>query len=124
MNLSSNYQPDLDAIARNLIAIDLAYLSPEEATPYEYELSVIAALNEALENATLALKLTESPDFWQRFYPMLSDAAALLNTQLAPLLDLNAERHTEMSETSTKSQLTTYEQPIPSYAHLPIYHKP
>ena len=34
--------PDLDAIARNLIALDLAHLSPEEAATYEHELSAIA----------------------------------------------------------------------------------
>ena len=37
---------------------------------------------------------------------MLSDAAALLSSQLAPLLDLNAERHTEMAEAVSKSPLT------------------
>ena len=98
MNLSSSTQPDLDAIARNLIALDLAYLSPEEATPYEYELLAIASLNEALETADLALKLAKSPALWQRLHPLLSDAAALINSQVAPLLSLNAERHVEMSE--------------------------
>ena len=98
MNSSIDYQPDLDAITRNLIALDLAYLSPEEAATYERELSAIAALNEALESASHALTLTESSDFWQRLHPMLSDAAALLSSQIAPILDLNAERHLEMSE--------------------------
>ena len=35
--------PDLDAIARNLTALDLAHLTPEESTAYEHELSVIAS---------------------------------------------------------------------------------
>ena len=100
-----SFSPDLDAIARNLIALDLAHLSPEEAAPYEHELSVIAALNEALESASQALTLTKSSDFWQRLHPMLSDAAALLSSRLAPILDLNAERHTEMSETPKESHL-------------------
>ena len=91
MDLFSSNQSDLDAIARNLIALDLAHLTPEESTAYEHELSAIASLNEALETATEALK-GHSPQFWQRLYPMLSNAAALLSSQLAPLLDLNAER--------------------------------
>ena len=96
--------PDLDAIARNLIALDLAYLDPEEAAAYERELSVIAALNEALEAADQALKLADSLLFWQRLYPMLSDAAALTASQIAPLLDLNAERQGEMSAAITQPQ--------------------
>ena len=101
--ISSN--PDLDAIARNLIALDLAHLSPKEAAPYEHELSVIAALNEALESANQALTRTESSDFWQRLHPMLSDAAALLSSRLALLLDLNAERHTKISEAASRPPL-------------------
>ena len=89
--------PDLDGIARNLSYLDLAHLTPEESTAYEHELSVIAALNEALETATAALQ-GNSPQFWQQLYPMLSDAATLLSSQLAPLLDLNAERSFPMTE--------------------------
>ncbi|MEO0704395.1 MAG: hypothetical protein AAF050_01890 [Cyanobacteria bacterium J06649_5] len=102
MDLSSSNQPDLDAIARNLIALDIAHINPEEATAYEHELSVIAALNDALETTALALRLDEPPLLWQRLQPMLSDAAALLSSQIAPLLDLNAERHFEMSEHPTR----------------------
>lgn len=83
---------DLDGIARNLTALDLAHLSPEECADYEHELSAIASLNEALESAATALSSSHSPQFWQRLYPLLSDAAALLSSQLAPLLDRNAER--------------------------------
>jgi len=90
-------QPDIDAIARNLIALDLAHLEPEECADYELELSVIAALNEALETATEALK-SNRPQFWQQLYPKLSDAAALLSSQLAPLLDTNAERSFPITE--------------------------
>lgn len=97
--------PDLDAIARNLSALDLAHLDPEEAAAYEHELSAIAALNDALETTDLALKLAKFPLFWQRLHPMLSDAAALLSSQLAPLLDLNAERHFELSETPAEPPL-------------------
>jgi hypothetical protein len=32
MSIYNSRQPDLDAIARNLIALDLAHLSPEEST--------------------------------------------------------------------------------------------
>ena len=97
--------PNLDAITRNLSALDLAHLDPEEAAAYERELSAIAALNDALETTDLALKLAKSPLFWQRLYPMLSDAAALLSSQMAPLLDLNAERHFELSETPAEPPL-------------------
>ena len=90
--------PDLDAIARNLIALDLAHLTPEESAAYEHELSAIAALNEALETTATALRVANSPPMWQRLYPMLSDAAALLSSQLAPLLDLNAERSFPITE--------------------------
>lgn len=83
--------PDLDAIARNLSYLDLAHVTPAECAAYEHELSAIASLNEALEIATEAVK-GNRPQFWQQLYPMLSDAAALLSSQLAPLLDLNAER--------------------------------
>ncbi|PZO10716.1 MAG: hypothetical protein DCF25_20345 [Leptolyngbya foveolarum] len=72
--------PDLDAIARNLIALDLAHLTPEESTAYEQELSAIASINEALEITVEALK-GHSPQFWQRLHPLLSDAAALLRTR-------------------------------------------
>ena len=91
MDVHTSSQHDLDAIARNLIALDLAHISPEESAAYEHELSAIASLNEALETATEALQ-GNRPQFWQRLYPILSDAAALLLSQLAPLLDLNAER--------------------------------
>ena len=97
----SGSRPDLDAIARNLIALDLAYLTPEESTAYENELSAIASLNDALETTTQALKLPNAPNIWQRLHPQLSDAAALLASQLAPLFDLNAERHAEMSAGAT-----------------------
>ena len=48
--------PDLDGIARNLSYLDLAHLTPEESTAYEHELSVLAALNEALETTAEALQ--------------------------------------------------------------------
>lgn len=83
--------PDLDAIARNLNYLDLAHLTPEEAADYEHELSAIASLNEALETAAIALK-GPNPEFWQQLQPIISDAAALLSSQLAPLIDLNGER--------------------------------
>ena len=88
--------PDLDAIARNLTALDLAHLTPEEAADYELELSAIASLNEALEISAAALKMPNHPKVWSQLYPILSDAAALLSSQLAPLLDLNAERSTDL----------------------------
>ena len=88
---------DLDMIARNLSYLDLAHLTPEESAAYEHELSAIAALNEALETATAALK-GQQPQFWEQLYPLLSDAAALLSSQLAPLLDLNAERSFPITE--------------------------
>mgnify|MGYP001792349446 CR=1 FL=1 len=88
--------PDLDAIARNLIALDLAHLTPEEAADYELELSAIASLNEALEISAAALKMPNHPKVWPQLYSILSDAAALLSSQLAPLLDLNAERSTDL----------------------------
>ena len=101
-----NYSPppDLDAIARNLSYLDLAYLTPEESTAYEHELSVLAALNEALETATEALQ-GKQPQFWQQLYPLLSNAAALLSSQLAPLLDLNAERSFPMTEQPVERRL-------------------
>ena len=52
MDAYTSLQPDLDAIARNLTALELAHLTPEEAADYEHELSVIASLNEALEITT------------------------------------------------------------------------
>lgn len=89
---------DLDAITRNLIALDLAHLNPEDATQYEHELSVLAALNEALETSATALKTVDPPDFWQQLHPLLSEVAALASSQVAPLLDLNAERSFEISD--------------------------
>ena len=88
--------PDLDAITRNLIALDLAHLTSEEAVDYELELSAIASLNEALEITAAALKMPSHPKVWPQLYPILSDAAALLSSQLAPLLDLNAERSNDL----------------------------
>ena len=96
--------PDLDAIARNLSYLDLAHLTPEESAAYEHELSAIAALNEALETATAALQGNHH-QFWQQLYPMLSDAAALLSSQLAPLLDRNAERSFPMTERPVEKPL-------------------
>ena len=87
---------DLDAIARNLTALDLAHLTTEEAADYELELSAIASLNETLEIAAAALKMPTHPKVWPQLYPILSDAASLLSSQLAPLLDLNAERSTDL----------------------------
>ena len=97
MQSNINELPDLDAIARNLSYLDLAHLTPEESTAYEHELSAIAALNEALETVTEALQGNQ-PQFWQQLYPLLSDAAALLTSQLAPLLDANAERSFPITE--------------------------
>ena len=102
--------PDLDAIARNLSYLDLAHLTPEESTAYEHELSVLAALNEALETATEALK-GHQPQFWQQLHPMLSDAAALLSSQLAPLLDTNAERSFLITEQPIEKPLALAAQP-------------
>jgi hypothetical protein len=104
--------PDLDAIARNLIALDLAHISPEESTAYEHELSAIASLNEALETAASVLRTADPPECWQRLYPPLSDAAALLSSQLAPLLDLNAERSFPITE-------RPIERPLALAAHPP-----
>lgn len=92
-------KPDLEGIVRNLIALDLAHITPEEFTAYELELSAIASLNEALETAALVLHTADPPLMWQRLYPLLSDAAALLSSQLSPLLDLNAERSFPITET-------------------------
>ena len=105
MNSSPINQTDLDAIARNLTALDLAHLDPEECAEYEHELSVIASLNEALETAALAMRTAAPPPVWQRLYPLLSDAAALLSSQLAPLLDRNAERSFSISEHSAERPL-------------------
>lgn len=93
--LFNQLSPDLDAIARNLTYLDLAHLTPEESTAFEHELSAIASLKEALETAAEALQGTNS-QFWQQLYPMISDAAALLSSQLAPLIDLNAERDQDL----------------------------
>ena len=104
MNVHSLNQPDLDAIARNLSYLDIAYVTPAESAVYEHELSAIASLNDALENATKALQ-GDNSQFWQHLYPMLSDAAALLTSQLAPLLDLNAERSLLITEHPVKRPL-------------------
>ncbi|MEL6940290.1 MAG: hypothetical protein AAFO84_13970 [Cyanobacteria bacterium J06598_1] len=95
--MTNQRPPDLDGITRNLSYLDLAHLTPEESTDYEHELSAIASLNDALETATIALQGPD-PTFWHQLYPLLSDAAALLSSQLAPLIDLNAERSFPMSE--------------------------
>ncbi|MGD1863162.1 MAG: hypothetical protein ACFB0D_01275 [Phormidesmis sp.] len=97
--------PDLDRIARNLTYLDLAHVTPEESTAYEHELSAIASVNEALETTTEALKGSPHPQLWQQLHPMLSDAAALLSSQIAPLLDLNAERSFPMSEQAVEKPL-------------------
>ena len=104
MDVHTSIQHDLDAIARNLIALDLAHLTPEESAAYEHELSAIASLNEALETATEALQGNQS-QLWQKLTPMLSDAAALLSSQLAPLLDLNAERSFPVTERPVEKPL-------------------
>ena len=96
--MSHTSPPDLDSIARNLKALDLAHLTPEEAADYEQELSAIASLNEALDITADVLRTAHPPDCWQCLLPMLSDAAALLTSQLAPLLDTNAERSFPMTE--------------------------
>ena len=105
--------PDLDAITRNLIALDLAHLTPEESTAYEHELSVIASLNEALETATAALRTTDPPPMWHQLYPLLSDAAALLSSQLAPLIDTNAERSFPVTERPVERPLVLAYHPQP-----------
>jgi hypothetical protein len=48
MQTTSSETPDLNEIARNLIALDLAFLTPEECASCEHELSAIAPLNETL----------------------------------------------------------------------------
>jgi hypothetical protein len=35
--------PDLGVVARNLIALNLAHINPEESAAYEHELSALAA---------------------------------------------------------------------------------
>ncbi|MEM6599452.1 MAG: hypothetical protein AAF635_15055, partial [Cyanobacteria bacterium P01_C01_bin.69] len=85
--------------------LDLAHLTPEESTDYEHELSAIASLNEALETATAALKGSPHSQLWQKLTPMLSDAAALLSSQLAPLIDLNAERSFPIAERPAEKSL-------------------
>jgi hypothetical protein len=112
MNIHTLSQPDLDAIARNLTALDLAYVSLEESADYEQELSAIAALNEALEIAATVLRTANPPKCWHRLYPLLSDAAALLSSQLAPLLDTNAERSFPLTERPV-------ERPLALAAHPP-----
>ena len=108
---SSYASPDLDAIARNLTALDLAHLTPEEAADYEQELSAIASLNEALEITADVLRTVNPSECWQRLHPLLSDAAALLTSQLAPLLDTNSERSFPISERPV-------ERPLALAAHL------
>jgi hypothetical protein len=109
--MNNSLTPDLDAIARNLIALDLAHVSPEESADYEQELSAIASLNEALEIATTVLRTADPPDCWHRLYPLLSDAAALLSSQLAPLLNLNAERSFPITERPVERPLALTAQP-------------
>ena len=119
--MNNSPPPDLDAIARNLSYLDLAHLTPEESAAYEHELSAIAALNEAIETVTAALNeaietVTEAlqgnqPQFWQQLYPLLSDAAALLTSQLAPLLDTNAERSFPITEQPIEKPLALAAQP-------------
>lgn len=84
---------DLDAIARNLTYLDLAHLSPAEATDYEHELSAIAALNDALETAVLALSvhLPRSPTALHPrncHQPFASDSASTAHqpSSIAPFL--------------------------------------
>ena len=103
--MSHQLYTDLDAIARNLTALDLAHLTPEEAADYEQELCVIASLNEALEITADVLRTVNPSECWQRLHPLLSDAAALLTSQLAPLLDTNAERSFPTSERPAESLL-------------------
>ena len=92
----SNIQiPDRDAIARNLIYLDLDHITPEEATPYEHELSAIASLNEAIDTINSALRTVDPPNLWHELHPTISDAAALLSSRIAPLIDTNAEREAE-----------------------------
>ena len=110
MNIHSSNPPDLDGIARNLSYLDLAHLTPEKSTAYEHELSALAALNEALETTAEALKGNQ-PQFWQQLHPLLSDAAALLSSQLAPLLDTNAERSFPMTERPVEKPLALAAQP-------------
>ena len=102
--MNNSLPPDLDAIARNLSYLDLAHLTPEESTAYEHEMSALASLNEALETTTEALK-SQNLQLWQQLYPLLSDAAALLSSQLAPLLDLNAERSFPVTERPVEKPL-------------------
>jgi hypothetical protein len=117
MLINPHESPDLDAIARNLIALDLAHLTPEESAAYEHELSAIASLNEALETAAHVLETADPPDeLWQRLYPMLSDTAALLGSQLVPLLDLNAECSFPITERPVERPV---ERPLALAAHPP-----
>ena len=105
MSVQDMHQPDLDAITRNLIALDLAHLNPEDAAQYEYELSVLAALNEALETSATASKTADPSDFWWQLHPLLSEVVALVSSQIAPLLDLDAERSFEISDRPTSQPL-------------------
>ena len=112
MQSSFHFQQDLDAIARNLIALDLAHITPEESTDYALELSAIASLNEALEIAATAIESSTRLQLWQRLHPMLSDSAALLSSQLAPLLDLNAERSFPTEERPVERPLALAAYPL------------
>jgi hypothetical protein len=104
--------PDLDAIARNLIALDLAHVTPEESAVYEHELSAIASLHEALETAASVIRTADPPECWHQLYPVISNAAALLSSQLAPLLDLNAERSFPITERPVERPLALTAQPL------------
>ncbi|MEM9906905.1 MAG: hypothetical protein AAF921_17945 [Cyanobacteria bacterium P01_D01_bin.44] len=84
--------PDLDAIACNLIALDLAYIGPQESSCWEAELSALVGLNEVIEVCAEACRSPEVAEFWQRVHITLSDTAALLSSRLALLIDLNGER--------------------------------
>ena len=87
--------PDQDAIARNLVYLDFGHIEITEAIPHEHTLSAIAALNEALDATRAALRTSDPPEFWHQLFPTLSDASALLHSEIAPLIDLNAEREAE-----------------------------
>lgn len=45
MDSPTAHQPDLDRIARNLAALDLAHVTPEESIDYELELSALALID-------------------------------------------------------------------------------
>ena len=104
---SSN--PDLDAITRNLVYLNLGHITLEEATAYKHELSAIASLNEAIETIGIALRTADPPDHWHRIYADVSSAAALLSSAITPLIDLNAEREAEyqLEEAQAEEKLGT-----------------